>query len=47
MNRYISLVVSNWLKIPFGAKSIGKDDIIYISQNPLYILSNDYWYHTP
>ena len=46
MNRYISLVVSNWLKIPFGAKSIGKDDI-YISQNPLYILSNDYWYHTP
>ena len=25
----ISLVVSNWLKIPFGVKSISKDDIIH------------------
>ena len=42
INIYSSLVVSDWLKIPFGAKSIGKDDIIYISQNPLYILKQIY-----
>ena len=41
VNMYTSLFVSQWLKISFGDKSIGKDGIVYISQNPLYRLSND------
>ena len=44
INIYISLVVCDWLKIPFGAKSIGKYDVKYILQNPLYLLNKKYWY---
>ena len=46
INVCTSLVISDGLKIPLGAKSIANDIIYYISQNPLYLLGNNYWYHT-